>query len=468
MTENAESGPTIQRVVESGACVGCGACGVATGGRIPVTIRPRGYYQADLSGVSRDDLETASRVCPFADESPDEDALASERYPKLPNDNRVGTYRSAFAGRILDRAQIPDSSSGGLTTWTVAQLLKRGHVDGVVHVGGTDNPMFGYVVSRTADELMAARKSKYFPATFAEVLRGLRGDGQRYAFVGIPCAVKAVRHLMSEDEVLRDQLPYLVGIVCGHLKSAAYSESFAWQLGITPERLETVDFRVKDPELTSRQYSFAAKAVESSDWVQAQTLSLVGGSWGHAVFQLDACNHCDDVFAETADVVFGDAWLPKYEIDWQGTNVVVTRDETIDTILREGAADGSFMREELDIDAVARTQSGNFRHRRDGLAVRLADDEAAGRWAPRKRVAAGYDHVSAERVELIRRRRELSAVSHGAFAEAKAKGDLQVYLGVIKPLIDAYQNGTKLSFAVRLRNKIQREMWKFIRKVTQR
>lgn len=468
MGEQTESGPTIARVVESGACVGCGACGVATGGRISVTIRPRGYYQADLSGATREDLEAGSRVCPFADESPDEDQVARERYPTLPHDPRVGHHRSAFAARILDQQAVPASSSGGLTTWTVAQLLERGLVDGVIHVGGTGDPMFGYVISTTTQEVLAGRKSKYFPATFAQVLQEIRGDGRRYAFVGIPCAVKAVRHLMAQDDELGGQLAFLVGIVCGHLKSAAYAESFAWQLGIEPDRLETVDFRIKDPALTSRQYSFGAKAVDSSGWVQRQTLDLVGGSWGHAVFQLDACNYCDDVFAETADVVFGDAWLSKYEIDWQGTNVVLTRDETIDAILREGARDGAFMREELDVDSVARTQAGNFRHRRDGLAVRLADDEQAQRWAPRKRVVPGYDGVTTERVELIRRRRELSAVSHAAFAQAKEQGDLRVYLDVVKPLIDAYQSGTKLSFAVRVRNKVQRETWKLIRRVGRR
>jgi coenzyme F420-reducing hydrogenase beta subunit len=449
-------------------CVGCGACGVATGGRIPVTIKPRGYYQADLSNATDADLALGSRVCPFTNESKNEDEIAQANYGSLAHDPRIGNYQSMFAGRILDDGQIPFSSSGGLTSWTLVQLLEQGHVDGVIHVGNTDNPMFGYVVSTTRDELLSGRKSKYFPATFAEVLQSVRGDARRYAFVGVPCAIKAARHVAEEDEVLREQLAFFVGIVCGHLKSIGYAESFAWQLGIEPDRLETVDFRIKDPQLTSRQYKFGAKAVDSPEWVEAQTLSLVGGSWGHAVFQLNACNYCDDVFAETADVVFGDAWLSKYEIDWQGTNVVVTRNEVIDAILREGAANGAFSRDELDTDSVAKTQSGNFRHRRDGLAVRLADDEQAGRWAPQKRVAPGYDHVSEDRVELIRNRREISQVSHEAFARAKEANDLQVYLGAIKPLISSYQNETKMSFAVRVRNKLQRESWKLVKRITRR
>ncbi|MCJ1706814.1 Coenzyme F420 hydrogenase/dehydrogenase, beta subunit C-terminal domain [Microbacterium sp. VKM Ac-2923] len=467
-TPETSSRPGIVNVIERNMCVGCGACGVATGGRIPVTIRPRGYYEADIAGASPADLATASRVCPFTNESEDEDTVAHRLFPDLPKDGRIGHHRSLFAGRVADDGEIPFSSSGGLTSWTASRLLERGLIDGVIHVGNVEQPMFGYVVSTTIGELRDGRKSKYYPATFDEVLRGIRGDGRRYAFIGIPCAVKALRHVTEQDSTLRDQIAFCLGIVCGHLKTMAYPESFAWQLGIAPDELETVDFRIKDPSLTSRQYKFGARAKGSDRFEEAQTLSLVGGSWGHAVFQLNACNYCDDVFAETADVVFGDAWLSKYEIDWRGTNVVVTRNEVIDEILRAGAQVGQITLEELDPDSVAKTQAGNYRHRRDGLAVRLADDDADGSWRPDKRVKPGYDHVSEERVGLIRNRRNLSEVSQTAFADAKEARDLNVYLNAIKPLIDSYQSQTKMTFVTRVRNKIQRESWKLIRKVSNR
>ncbi|MGD8194338.1 Coenzyme F420 hydrogenase/dehydrogenase, beta subunit C-terminal domain [Herbiconiux sp. P18] len=457
---------TIDQVVASGTCVGCGGCGVATGGRIPVTLTTRGIYQANLDGVSEADRAIGSRVCPFADESKNEDEVAAEVLdPALPHDDRIGKYRGMYAGRISDDTKIPGSSSGGITSWILTKLLEKGHVDGVIHVGSTETPMFGYVVSRSVDEVMGRRKSQYHPASFAETLRSVRGDGLRYAFVGVPCAIKSARHVSAEDEVLAEQLKFFVGIVCGHLKSTAYAESFAWQVGVPPTDLETVDFRIKNPALTSRQYSFGAKSKSTGEWKEAETLSLVGGNWGHAVFQLDACNYCDDIFAETADVVIGDAWLSKYEIDWRGTNVVITRNAIIDGILAEGVSDGNVGLDNLDTDSVAKTQAGNFRHRREGLAVRLADDDKAGHWHPTKRVAPGYSHVTQERVQLIRNRRELSAESHEIYARAKEANDLGVYLNAIRPLIQSYQQETKMSFRIRLRNKAQREFWKLVRKV---
>jgi coenzyme F420 hydrogenase subunit beta len=313
--------------------------------------------------------------------------------------------------------------------------------------------------------VLGRRKSQYHPASFAKTLLSVRGDGKRYAIVGVPCAMRSARLVADEDSVLKQQLAYFVGIVCGHMKSAAYGESFAWQLGVPPDDLETVDFRIKDPALTSRQYSFGAKPKSDTEWKTAQTLSLVGGNWGHAVFQLNSCNFCDDVFAETADVVFGDAWLSKYEIDWRGTNVVITRNEMADQIIKDGVARKAIGVDDLDIDTVASTQAGNFRHRHEGLAIRLADDKAAGKWTPRKRIQPSYAGVSEERINLIRQRRELSVRSHQMFADAKKAGDLDVYLGAIKPLIDSYGRATKHSFSTRVRNRLQREFWKLARRV---
>lgn len=454
---------SIEKVVSHGSCGGCSGCEVATGRRISVKLPTKGEYEADLSRASEADKLAGSRVCPFSEESRNEDQISYDLYPHPKHDQRTGRLLSTFAVRIHDDEEITRSSSGGMTTWILVQLLAQADVDGGIHVGDTLSPLFGCVVSRNKDELLAGRKSKYHPASFGEVLQSIKGDGLQ-DFAGVPCAVRSARLVAEEDSDLGSQFSYFVGIVCGHLKSTAYAEAFAWQLGVEPENIETVDFRLKDPALTARQYAFGVKDKRDGKWREKQTLSLVGGSCGHAVFQLNACNYCDDVFAETADVVIGDAWLSKYEIDWLYTNVVLTRNAQIEEILKAGAAENAFMHDGLDIDATASTQQGNFRHRRDGLAVRLADDDAAGVWHPPKRVETRYDHMSPERIELIRQRRHLSEVTHDGFARAKDANDLGIYLDVVEPLIEQYQGSTKVRQSTRIRNKAQREMWKLVQK----
>lgn len=219
---------SITNVVEAGACIGCGACSVITGGQIPMQVNKYGVWQADPSRALPLARELGSRVCPFADESPNETALAALEYHNLPEHPLVGRYLEAFAAQVNDDEYLRGSSSGGLTSWLLQQLLQRGLIDGVLHVGAADGDgLFAYVVSHTPEELTSRRKSIYYSTSMAEALLAIRGDGKRYALVGVPCFITAGRHLARNDEELGSQLAFYVGLVCGHLKSSAFAELLA-------------------------------------------------------------------------------------------------------------------------------------------------------------------------------------------------------------------------------------------------
>lgn len=451
----APRGHTIEDVIERGMCVGCGACSVATGGAITVTLGRRRSYEADASQAPAEALRAASRVCPFSDESRNEDAIAKDRFAGLKYDERIGYYSTLTAARVTDLDRLLGSSSGGLTSWVAEELLRRGRVDAILHVSPShtdDGPLFSFSASDTAEEFASQRKSMYYASTMAEIVAAVRGDGRRYAVIGVPCFLRAARLLAEQDAELAGQFAYFLGLVCGHLKSQAFAEALAWQTGVAPDDLAGVDFRVKVPDRPSSHYDVAATD-RHGNRTTAHTHDLVGGNWGHAMFQVNACNYCDDIFAETADVAFGDGWLPEFKMDWQGTNVVVSRHPDIDEIIADAAAVWSTP---LTADQVAATQGGNFRHRRVGLSVRLHDDAAAGLSVPTKRVPASLEGIDPQRVKLIRLRRHMSDVSHDAFADARARGSLEVFLGRMRPLLKKYERVSRGSRLSRLMRRLRR------------
>lgn len=433
---------TIEDTLSRGICIGCGACSVVTGGAIPLTLNRYGMYSPELGAAGNADRGRASRVCPFSDDSPDEDALGAptEEGRALPKDPRLGHYSRTLAGRHRSDEYLSGSSSGGLTSWLLGQLLERDLVDAVIHVGrtGDNGRLFQYTISRDAETVNAQRKSQYYPTTLTEVLDEVGKEDQRYAFVGVPCFVKAVRLLCREDADLARNIKYFVGLVCGHLKTSFFAESLAWQVGVPPDALSDVDFRLKNQSRDSSDYDFGAKREGESEFVRRRTHELVGGNWGHAAFQPEACNFCDDVLAETADVVFGDAWLPRFTKDWRGTNVIVTRNTELDAVFDAGAAGGEIELVDLTAEEVATSQAGGFRHRREGMAVRLADDIGAGLSVPTKRVTPGV-RVSGRRAALIRQRRLLSKVSLEAFAQAREFGNLDYYLIPMTTEVETYR-----------------------------
>ncbi len=440
----------IEETVERGMCIGCGTCTAVTRGAIPLQLNRYGMYSASLSGATEEQTRLASTVCPFSDEAPNEDELGTPTAEgnALPTDPRVGHYGRIFTGRHSSEDYLMGSSSGGLTSWLLQQLLDRGLVDAVIHVGrdGSDGRLFEYMISDAGESIARQRKSQYYPTTLRDVLQTAADRNQRYALVGVPCFIKAARLMCRQEPDLGRSIRFFVGLVCGHLKSPFFAESLAWQVGIAPQELQAVDFRLKHAGRLASDYDFGARGRGDDDYTRERTKALVGGNWGHGAFQPEACNFCDDIFAETADVVFGDAWLLKYMKEWRGTNVVITRNSEIDRIFSHGENAGIVDIEDIELDMAADTQAGGFRHRRQGLSLRLADDIKAGLSVPRKRVEPSED-LPAKRVAVIRQRRRMSRVSLEAFAEARRLGNLNHYLEAMTAEIRRYRKVDRGQFS---------------------
>lgn len=430
---------TIRDVTEAGVCVGCGACAVAS----PAIRMRRNEFQApvpDLTEAGEADISLASRVCPFSDHGRNPDEIAGDLFGKEPfEDDVLGRYTDILAGRVRDERHVRTSSAGGLTSWLSEAMLARGLIDGVIHVGRSeDGPdLFAYQVSHSAQKVRERRKSMYYAVSFDDVLNLVRGNGRRYLFVGVPCFVRAVRLLCERDHVLARQICFTAALICGHMKTPAFAELLAWQNGVSPGQLGAVDFRIKQEGQPAWAYHFGAKAdIAGSEWKSQRSGALFGANWGHAAFQLGACDYCDDIFGETADIALGDAWIDPYKQDWRGTNILVSRNRLMSGLLHEGHQAGELRIEEVSPEDACRTQEGNFRHRREGLSVRLAMRPASGGWTPTPRMQPGAFKVSARRRRIIALRTRMARESHTAFLEARTAGDLGVYMDRMRPLAD--------------------------------
>jgi coenzyme F420-reducing hydrogenase beta subunit len=370
----------------AGLCIGCGSCASPspevtmafdTGG----FLKPRGPRE----WRERRSAEFA-RTCPFSPSARDEDAIAAELFPGTLRDPAIGRYRATYVG-AADPATRSAGSSGGMATWLAAELLRSGTVDGVAHVVPTpasSGRLFAYTVSRSVAAVRVGAKSRYYPIDLQSILREIREVPGRYAVVGIPCFIKAVQLARAEEPVLAERIVATIGLFCGHMKSARLATSFARQLGFAQAEVAAIDYRRKDPERPANWYTAEVCGpggeARTRDWWH-----LAEGDWGAGFFMSPACNWCDDVAAECADVALGDAWLEPYSSDGRGTNVVVVRSARMAELIGQGMAEGRLELAAVDADFVRRTQAAGFRQRREGLGWRLARN-----WLPvipRKRVA---------------------------------------------------------------------------------
>ncbi|KHL26138.1 coenzyme F420 hydrogenase [Croceibacterium mercuriale] len=417
-------------VIASGLCIGCGGCASDA----PATMGWDEFGQLKPDGPPAWLHQPTARqaaICPFSPTAANEDVIAADRFPAAPVlDPRLGRVEQCHVGHVAEPGFRDNGSSGGMVSWVAAELLRRGLVDGVAHVAPSDrvveDRLFRYRISRTAEELGQGAKSRYYPVDMAQVLDEIRRVPGRYAVIGIPCFIKAVHLARADDPVLEARVTHMLGLFCGHMKSARLVDSFAQQMGAEPAAVKAVNYRVKNADRPANWYR-TQLSLSDGNAVEQDWWHLVEGDWGSGFFQNSACNFCDDVVAETADISFGDAWVEPYSSDGRGTNVVVTRSPQLLAIVNEAIGDGRLALEEVDTNFVADTQAAGFRHRREGLAWRLAHRSRAEGLMPVKRVAPATAGVPRRRRAVYAMRRTISWASHRLFAMSLRNGDRAIY-----------------------------------------
>ena len=438
-----------QAIVRAGLCIGCGSCAAQPA---PASHEARmvldRYGELKPHGAPawlREGPAAFARTCPFSPAAADESQLAGALFADAAHaDAQVGRWRAAYVGHVAQPGFRERGSSGGMVSWTASELLRTGAVDAVAHVAPDDGErLFRYRLSRTPEALAAGAKSRYYPVEMSQVLQTIHREPGRYAVVGVPCFVKAVQLLRREDPVMRERIVATLGLFCGHMKSTRLIESFAAQMDVPLDQVRGVDFRLKDARRPANWYT-AHFALRDGRTVQRDWFHLAEGDWGSGFFQNEACNFCDDVVSETADIAFGDAWLEPYASDGRGTNVVIVRSARLHALLARAIDDGRLALSPVDADFVARTQAAGLRQRREGLGYRLTWRRATffpgGRRdgvPPVKRVRADA-RIPWQRKLVYRARAAISTWSRRLFALSRAVRAPWLYLGWARAALALY------------------------------
>lgn len=419
----------IDKVIQTGRCVGCGGCSFVAGGRME--LDKFGYYHPILP-PDRQSAQLA-KACPFLAPELNEDVLADRFLPDTPNrDHKLGKYFEVFAAHVEDGDFRRSGSSGGMGSWIATELLQSGRIDGVIHARPvarmvSEAPFFRYGISRSVEEIRKAAHSHYHVVELSEVLIEVKRTPGRYLFIGVPCMVKAIRRAQIADSDIADRITYTLALVCGHIKSVHWALSLGWGAGIKPEHVGAITFRVKSENVPAKAYYFQIVNRSTAECLVRNAATIVGGKFNLGAMMPEACNYCDDVVGETADLTIGDAWLPRYAFDWRGKNMVITRNKELGALIRAAVEDGRVSVDKMTAKEAADAQAGGFRQRREGLVHRIEKDLAVRKWVPQKRSLPDMERPSSLRAHIYDLRALVAQLSRDAFRKALDAGDFSIY-----------------------------------------
>ncbi len=397
----------VSEIAAHDLCVGCGVCAACCpSGNLEMAWCDNG----DLAPLARGECPSGCRVCtlvcPFGEGSASEDELARDRFSAFPGvsrDPEIGYWLEAFVGYSRVEGHRERGSSGGMASWLLETMMAEGRVDAVVCVGETNAPdrLFTYRILDRVEDIRAAAGSRYYPVDLAEVVARMnsRGPERRYAVVGLPCFLKGLGLARRALPRLRRRIPYTIGLTCGHLPNRFYTEHLARLSGISPRELVSAQYRRKEHTRQAGNYHFRARAADGRVGADVP-FSRIAHIWSDGYFQLNACNYCDDVFAETADISLMDAWLPEHRQDPKGHSLLVVRHPDVSALLERGRKVDACRLNSIPVARVAESQRGGIFNKTEMLDARLYRARLKGIRAPEKRRSPDKDAYRKHRARI--------------------------------------------------------------------
>jgi coenzyme F420-reducing hydrogenase beta subunit len=365
----------IDLVVNNDLCIGCGICiSYCPNKALNMHWNQYGFLVPQLQGTCHAD-GSCIEVCPFnpypKKEIETESELSNIFFSGEQRSNsKVGKYINIYAGFSAQYRMT--SSSGGIATYVLSKLFQSGlisHVISVRYSSDAENA-FEYAIVSKEEELLSSSKTRYYPVTLATVFSKIKELEGKVAIVGVACFIKAIRLAQYADPIMKEKIVFLVGIICGGVKSKFFTEYLSSLANKDFNKARNFEYRIKDLDSTAADYSFGC-SVRDEEKLHTLKMQSVGDMWGTGFFKANACDFCDDVTTELADISLGDAWITPYILDGKGTNLIVTRTSLAEEIITQGLELKELQVEALSLEKFIASQQGSFNHRRKGLTLRI-------------------------------------------------------------------------------------------------
>jgi len=374
---------SIESVVRSHLCTGCGACAGLYPDLYRMEDRPQtGRRPVRIAGKSNPDAERgAVAVCPGAGAgqrpAPASHSSGGGFTPEW------GTILEIWEGHAADADLRWRGSSGGVVTALAAFAVDSGHAAGAVHVRQSPRDALANeaVVSRSRDEIAAAAGSRYAPASPCERLADVAAGTGPMVFIGKPCDVQAAAVAAQRQPALSRNLGLTISIFCAGTPSSNGTRALLAALGV-PEGAKVTGIRYRGDGWPGEMA--ASWLDETGAEKTSRSISYEQG-WG-GILQTHRqwrCHVCADHTGEFADLSVGDPWdRPRGAETSEGSSLIVVRTARGRDLLYAAMAAGAVVASRRAPDAVALAQPNLARSRRI-LFGRLMGLRIIGLAAPR-------------------------------------------------------------------------------------
>jgi len=360
-------------------CIGCGICaGICPKRAITMDWDSWGELKPQINVDKCVECGLCLKTCSPIQDSNDIDSISenlNKNQENIKYETVLGFYLENYVGHVNDESKRMTSASGGIATWVLKTLLEKQLVDYVILVGPGQkgDRLFEFKILKCADDVESCASSVYYPVEISQAIEKILENekDELYAIIALPCVIQGLRYAQIQYPILKKRIKFLFSMVCGQLQNAFCTEYLSVVSGVEVDQIGSFHYRRKNSSQVAANFCQVPIKKDGNEGRLHYNLDLPYKLWKKKYFTYHTCDYCDDVFAELADCVFMDAWLPSYSDDWRGHTITVIRNSILLLIIKEGIQNKELYLENIMPSQVIESQAGRVNNKRTLIQGRL-------------------------------------------------------------------------------------------------
>ena len=338
----------LYEIVEHGMCIGCGICESMAGSSAVKMVVVENMFERPIASSQLDKLtvDKILSVCPGARVQGMPSALISDATQMDPV---WGAWQEIYLSYSAEPEVRHLASTGGLLSALALYLVESNEVDFILHAkASSSHPTFGEAtISRNRADVLQAAGSRYGPtATLKDIIGVLdhaERASERFAFIGTPCDVSALRNYAELDSRVEQYCELMLTMVCGGFMAPSGVQGFMESQGIDPSQVTAVRYRgngCPGPTVITMADGSRHEASYLEFWGDDDS------KWGLP----PRCKVCPDGIGESADIAAADTWdggSPTVELCESdlGSNAAIVRTERGRQLMNDAIKAGYLVRD---------------------------------------------------------------------------------------------------------------------------
>lgn len=357
----------VLEVDQKGLCLECGTCvGVCPHSNIMLIpdIEGRNRIHIEEEKLCENCSGICLNVCPGHEI--DMDQLNMQVFGKIPSNYWAGNYRQAFLGYCYDDEVQKKAASGGIISTLLIYALQTNIIEGVFLLTPKKGDPFRLepVLAYDKDTVLNAAGSYYWPAPIGQCLDNILHSDKKFAFIGLPCEIQALRKAQNFSKKLRENVVFTIGLFCGG-RPTIQGQKFAFQrYGIDTDQLERINYRY------SEWPGYLKVTLKNGKEIHVQKSEQLQGYSGQ-IFCHPRCIFCHESTAELADISTGDAIRLEDTRGPKEKSLLVARTQTGLDLLDKAVEAKKLNLREVEIEKMIHSQQRPIIHKKNSLWARI-------------------------------------------------------------------------------------------------